>query len=261
MQRKKSMVISTKNEVYQKNFLKGVLFRLDFPKINLNFLEDFYAEIKILFPFQSRREGINLLFPKVKENKIDRDDIQTSIWVFENFDKTKKIHISTNSILIEYNKYTNKLELLKDTEDLLGKFLKYSKIETINRVGLRYINEINLNEIKDDFSWDKYISLELLGSLNFAKKDKEAKLAQAINKVVLKEGVADVSFTYGIFNSDFPNESIRREFALDYDCYSRFPINPQDTNIVEIVKTYNSYIEKLFELSITDSLRKIMSKK
>lgn len=86
-------------------------------------------------------------------------------------------------------------------------------------------------------------------------------MAQAVSRIVLKAHSADISFNFCVFNSDFPNESVRKEFILDYDCYSRFPINPQENDIIEITKSYNSYIEKLFELSITDSLRTIMSKK
>jgi len=52
--------ISQKKKSYKKNFLKNVFFRVDFSQVNLNFLEDFYAEIKVLFPFQSKQNGINI---------------------------------------------------------------------------------------------------------------------------------------------------------------------------------------------------------
>lgn len=260
MKKRVSVSVPVKKKSYKKNYLTNVIFRIDFPQINLNFLEKFSSDIKTLFPFLSKQDVINFILQNPKERKIENNNPQSSVWIFENVKKTKKLHVASNSFVIEYSKYNSKIELLKDIDELLVKFFEYSKIETLNRIGLRYVNQINLNDIKVGFPWNKYISSNLTRALDFVNKNKGKKLAQAISKIVLKESDADIAFVYGIFNSDFPNESVRKEFVLDYDCYSRFPINPQESNISEIAERYNSYIEKLFELSITNSLRKIMNK-
>ncbi len=250
-----------KNKGYQRNFLKSVIFRIDFPKVNLNFLERFYSEIQAGFPFQSKEDVLNVLFQNPKEEKIEKDDLQTTVWTFHNATKSKKIQISYDNIVIEYQKYSNKEELIKDVSVLIPKFIEYAKIETINRLGLRYVNQVDLNEIKKNFTWDKYVSIDLLGMLKFVEKDKNSKLTRAIGKVVFKKEKADIGFNFGVFNSDFPNESIRKEFTLDYDAYSLFPLSPQEQDIIDVVKTYNIYIENLFESSISNELRKILRKK
>ena len=246
------------NRTYKKNFLDNVIVRVDFQKIDLDFLESFHKEIKDVFPFQEKNEVLNSMI--VALNQKGPETTTRSVWIFHNARKTKKIQISFDHFLIQYKRYVNKEELLSDIDTLFTKFLGYSKIQTVDRIGLRYTNEINLNKIRAKFSWDKYISKELTGSLSFVDNT-EAKLARAFSTLTLKFDEADMTFNYGLWNNDFPSESVRKEFTLDYDCHSRFPINIIDKPLRGFIEKYNEYISDLFELSITAAFRRILNEK
>ena len=81
-----------------------------------------------------------------------------------------------------------------------------------------------------------------------------------MGQMVVKEEVADVVFNFGIWNPDYPSIITRNEFILDFDCFSKLPIESQDTKPSELAKDFNKRIETLFEASITDKLREEMSR-
>lgn len=246
---------------YKRNFLKEVILRLDFNNAELDFLSDFAKSIKHEFPYFDQQKVLGNPIKIVGGGfLVDQLPQQNLLWIFSNLDKTKKLQIAPDHIALTYTRYKNSNELLQDVAELVLPFILQAKIETLNRVGLRYSNEINLNNIKTKFSWSQYLSGHLIGSLNFASSNK-MKVARSVGKLSLKEEDADITFNFGVWNSDYPNEALRKEFLLDYDCYSMLPIGTTDTKIIDVVRKYNSYIERLFESSITDNLRDVLNNK
>jgi uncharacterized protein (TIGR04255 family) len=245
---------------YKRNFLKNVILRIDFPQTSLDFLEKFTLEIQAKFPLQEQIEsGAGSFIVGFNNGQFQQSQQKVIVWNFYDLKKTKKLEVSGDHLYIEYSKYKNSEDLLSDVRDVVARFIELSKIESINRVGLRYTNEIDLKEVASSVDWSKYFDKNLLGTLNFATKTK-SKLARGMSRLVVKEQIADVSFNFGIWNADFPNENVRKEFLLDYDCYSRLPIDVSDVDFVDLIKTYNLYVEKLFEGSITDAFREILNK-
>ena len=244
---------------YKKDFLTKVIFRIDFDQVKLSQLEDFSEKIKKDFPINKEGKGeegmINFDF-KTKELKQTSSSVV--VWDFYNKDKTKKIKIHPNFLFVEYSKYKDSKELLKDI-DIVSSFIKIFKIKTINRMGLRYINEIKLKN-KDFLNWNKYIDNKLLGSLDFATSNKKA-IARAMGQIVFKENFGDINFRYGLWNANYPNEINEKVFILDFDGYSKFPLDTDETNIIKLVEEYNQKIEDLFESVIKEDLSKILNKK
>lgn len=76
-----------------------------------------------------------------------------------------------------------------------------------------------------------------------------------MSQYVVNKGDCSVLFNFGIFNREFPAKISRREYILDYDCFS----SDVDRNkIIEQLRRYNLFILELFEHSIKEQLRSEM---
>lgn len=245
--------------VYKKNFLSKVIFRIDFDKVELGKLGGFTKDVEKNFPINEEKKGesgqINFNF-KTKELQQEISPLIT--WNLYNKERTIKIQIQPNFLTIEFFKYKDSSDL-KPNMEIVSKFLSTFGIKTINRLGLRYINEIKIEDKKDLLDWTLYINNELLGSINFSQKNKKA-IARAMTGIVFKENFGNINFNYGLWNSAYPNIISEKIFILDIDAYSKFPIDSEDLNLDELVKEYNKAIENVFESSIKDGLREVLNK-
>ena len=243
---------------YKKNFLTKVVFRIDFNQIKLGQLKYFSEKIEKRFPINEEEKGEEGVIDfDFKTKKVKQISSPVSTWVFYNKTRIKKIKVHPRFLLLEYNKYKDSTELLKDIK-YIENFIHDFKIKTINKMGLRYVNEIELSG-HDFLSWKKYINNKLIGSLSFATNNKK-KLARFMSLIILKEEFGDINFNYGLWNSNYPNEINERKFILDFDGRSRFPLDVDNLKLGDLVKEYNEQIENLFEDVIKEDLRKILRK-
>lgn len=253
----------TKNVApYKRNFLNKVILKCDYDFIDLGKLEEFAKSVKAIFPFQESQEGVNREM-EIDFNKgkvISNNGIKSKQWNLLSADRNKYLLITPNFVSLEYinNSYKNKTELVSDFEKTLLPFLNFFKINTVNRIGLRYLNDINLNSIKGDFDWSIFFHKDLLNGIYLNKRLKND-LSRSMSTTEMKQGEANIRFTYGIWNKDYPNENTRKEFILDIDCYSKFPHDTNET-ITETIKEYNKISENIFEKNIKDGLRNILRK-
>lgn len=247
---------------YRKNFLSKVILRCDYDSIELGKLEEFSKSQKNKFPFQEEQDVVNreMTIDFAKGEFISSREKGLKTWTFLSATRKKKFIITPLFVAIEYveNSYINRDELIDDFNEVIRPYLEFFNIVTINRLGLRYINEISLNSIKTDFKWENYFNKELLGGMNFTKKTK-GELARAMSKTEFQFGSEKIVFQYGIWNRDYPNENTRKEFILDIDCFSRFPHESND-ELREAIQSYNQRAEAVFEKSITDAFRDFLKK-
>lgn len=244
--------------IYKKNFLKKVIFRIDFDKVELGKLKSYLEKISKAFPVieeEKSEEGVINFDLKTKELKQESTSLIS--WNIYNKQKTIKIKIHPSFLTIEYFNYKDSSELLANIS-IAANFLKEFEIKTIKRLGLRYINEIKV-EIKDPLDWSTYINDKLLGSIDFIK-DNQKKIARAMGFIVFKEDFGDINFNYGLWNSAYPNEISEGIFILDFDGHSKFPLDTEGIDLDSLVKEYNKAIEDLFENSIKEGLRNILNK-
>lgn len=242
---------------YKTNFLSNVIFRIDFDQVEFGKLEEFTNKIKADFPIleiEAGEEGLLSFDFASKEMKQNLTPIK--VWTLYDGEKKKKIKIHPRYFIIEYGKYNNSQELLSDVK-IGAEFIKEFGVRTINRAGLRYINEINVDD-KEFLKWDDYIDEDLIGSLKFIEKNSK-KAARSMTNIVVKENFGDINVNYGLWNSNFPNEINEKIFILDFDGYSKFPLDAESLDVEKLVKEYNQSIEDLFELIIKDGLRGILN--
>jgi uncharacterized protein (TIGR04255 family) len=65
-----------------------------------------------------------------------------------------------------------------------------------------------------------------------------------------------IRFQYGWYNSEFPNPIAKKEFALDYDCYSKNEIDISE--VLSQIDIYHAAIKELFEYSKEDGLQNMI---
>jgi len=252
--------ITTIKNRYKTNFLKKVVLRLDFEQAQLSQLPKLLKEenFKKYFPIGGEKKGeegmIDIDFKTKKVNQVSNP---ITTWEFRNEKDTKKFIIHPRFLVVEYKEYSDSKELLIHTS-IVSNFIKNFDIKTINRLGLRYVNEIVLQG-KDFLSWDEYIDEKLLGSLKFAISNKKI-LSRAMSTMVFKEENNNINFSYGIWNSNYPAEIREKIFILDFDASSKYPIDAKEADLSSIVKEYNQNIENIFENTIKEGLRKILKK-
>lgn len=205
------------SSVDNKHFLKEVLFRIEFEKID---------ELSDVCEFdQIIKKIVCQEFPKhflVDENYTEfelKEDITlenkgiNKIRIFQK-DNIKKFQLNSFSIILQYNgKFFEKTKFFKDI-NLIIEVLKILSVDKIKLTNLRFINEVAPDiEIND---WDNWINSDLH---NFKFEPKNSYLIRSLTRSEYKIEDFNLIFQYGQFNLNYPSHVIRDDFILDYDCF------------------------------------------
>lgn len=243
---------------YAKTFLKDVILRIDFvspvPAINISLPKSVTTIISKYFPIAEPRniQEISFGLPGEAEKKqgVEKD------WVFHGKQREKLLSIVTNAMYIKMTVYTSFEDLKQqfvDIADVL--FREFPDIQG-RRLGLRYINQLNLRG-EDPFNWKLYLNKNLLSMFN-VQQDKK-RIIRAISTMELNyEDDFRLRFTYGMHNPDYPATIKKKQFVLDYDAFSEGFLTKDD--IIQNIDLFHAEIQNLFENSITDKLRDVMKK-
>jgi len=240
---------------YRKNFLTKVIARVDFQPILIIGEENptqFQDALRQTFPRLEVSQTLQIKADKAQNANIAMRKLPT-VWNLKDKSEENKIDLSSNYIALSCFKYTAFDKFNSTLINIYNKFNEIYKPSIIKRIGLRYINEIKLDG--DPFDWTNLINENLFSSLN-AFSAKRNKISRAMNQVHFQDEDSRLVFQFGIFNSEFPNTIVKREFILDYDCISEEEREPADV-LPEFTK-FNARITDLFEMNIEDGLRKEM---
>ncbi|MCC6503165.1 MAG: TIGR04255 family protein [Deltaproteobacteria bacterium] len=243
------------HNLYKNNYLTKVIARIDYNSLEV--LEKPLSKSLMeyclqFFPIFEPREMIS------RELQISSSDIKSkekkkNEWFFHGKNREKTLIISENFCAIEYQKqesYKNfREEFLKIKDQLFHHFDEL----VLSRLGLRYINNIEKNEISFT-EWAKYLDPKLLSIFDVA--DDKNRISRAFHNLELNYEKFNIKFQYGMHNPDYPAPIRRKIFILDYDGYvSGFQ------NRDEVEKNFNDINEKIynfFESCITEELRREM---
>lgn len=183
-----------------------------------------------------------------------------SEWHFLSGDRDKEICITNNSIYANFTKYTTYSELKEIfTSVFITLISEYPKVK-INRIGLRYIDQIELPLEKKKRTnwkayWNKYINTDLLNGLNFIVNDDDF-LSRNMSSIEMNYTDYMLHFQYGIFNPDYPAANKKNLFIIDTDVYSTGLISSDE--VENKIDEFHKQAKIWFENSIKDNLRKIM---
>ena len=233
---------------YSKNYLNEVIFQIRFqPLLQLvtnekNAVVDFQNKVIDEFP--------GLKFEHNDESNVGLSNKEGLTWVFTNI-SGKYIRLNGEELILGYSgdAYSSFDDFLKDVK-LIVDALKQYKIPQIESIGLRYINQIKVDEKNNS---GRYFNPNL-HLINDAFDEKE--LVQSINKTNLEIQDYEFIFQFGQFNPDYPNISSKKDFILDYDCIlvDREPFE----NIFINLNKMHEIIYNRFENDIEEGLREKM---
>ena len=243
-----------KDYQYGKNFLTNVICRLDFPD-NIDVigqqLDRFKHGVKEAFPVF---ETIPLLLFHTRFGNGEKVDTKIEIpqYQFKNTDSDKIVVLGHNHITVEFSKYKDLQEFNSCIQEIINVFTSIYTFD-YSRFGVRYINQIVL-EKGNPLVWKDLIDSSLTHVIDkFFERDPG--LSRAMSQIVLNRGEYKINFNYGMFNSDFPAKISRKEFVLDYDCFTEYV---EADKIMANLGKFNNEIKIMFENSIGGGLRKMM---
>lgn len=249
---------STDQNHYTTNFLSHVIFRIDF-SIILDLVDNLPREFqnKILNSYPIL-EPIQQFLVKIENNGSNINTIpkNKTTWRFKTNDDDHFVELDSEFLTIVSKKYTNFTSFKKNLSQILSVFLETYPNVVIKRLGLRYINQIHLEDT-DYFHWHNYINETLIKNIDFIEDKNTLRRLMQIYEIKPEEDT-HLTLKCGIFNSSYPAQISKNEFTLDYDCYSQVEIFASE--ILNRLSKFNEIITIYFEKSITDAFRKKLNR-
>lgn len=246
--------------VYEKTYLTNVIFRVDFPKImemdQTKKVPQLQERFKDIFPnFKEIPGGVIEYQLGLEDFAIKKE--KRVAWEFSDKEGLKKVVITPETAILEYKKYSTFDDFLVDIKLVFDKLIELYQIKSCKRIGLRYINQITIPS-GNPLDWNGYIHPSLSSVVKGFTESRDSVL-RSMHLLEVQEKSNNLTFQFGLFNSEYPNPIARKEFALDLDCSSREEIPA--TQIYKSASEYNEVVSKWFERSITDELRRTMGGK
>ncbi len=251
---------------YANHFLTNVIFRIDFVSEKEELKNNLDRGIKEAcvkkFPIQESIE-IEQKEVQVQQSEdggktITQSTEKTTEWHFWGKNREKKLVITKNSMFIDFTKYKSFIEFKADFNVACKALQEVYPDININRIGLRYIDQIKINDMSTVKTWktywNKYISSELVNALQFPDEDKA--ISRHMTSVEMNYGECMLRFQYGMFNNDYPAPNKRKEFVIDTDVYSLGLFEMGE--VEDQMDLFHEKAEAWFEKSIKEALRKKM---
>lgn len=254
---------------YAKHFLTNVILRIDFVSGESQLKTEINTAVKEIcikhFPIAEEKKVEIQEFhisnnPELKSTMVNQQSAYE--WHFFGKNREKELCITDSNIFVDFKVYSNFEDFKNQFWEVLTQLLTaYPEIK-INRIGLRYIDQISLVGDKTQRKnwktyWTKYISAQLIEGLAFA--DADASLARHMNSIEMNYGDHMLRFQYGIHNEDYPAPNKKQVFILDTDIYSigLFSLDEIDAYL----GVFHDKAKAWFERAIKDALRKKMGVK
>ncbi len=226
--------------------LKKVIFKLNFLggiKLSQKVLDSFKRTFLDDFPKIVPQDRISLEMAVDLSQKITKEK-KVKVYSFLNETENNSITLEPEAITLEINNYSNYEEFRSYIQKAIAEFEKDDSSIKVSRIGLRYINQIIISE-GNPFELSALIKEPLICAINFIGQREE--LSRLMGVIELNKSDYFVKFQYGWFNSEFPNPIAKKEFLLDYDCYSNYETDL--SSILSNVETYHTAIKELFDYS------------
>lgn len=240
---------------YRDNFLSRVICRVDFPTILVLRTEEPASFQEALreagYPRFSTRRGLQI---DIVEGAPSAREAEPPAYVLEDVARERKVTLTSEFLAYETTEYLDFTRFLEQLSPIVAAFINTYHPTILDRVGLRYINEIRLAE-GSPFDWEGLINEDLTRPLH-AFPDEQSAISRSMHQLRLNKEEYQVNIAFGVYNSEFPNTITQKEFILDYDCFSRDERSPGEYR--EVLRAFNAQIEAVFEASIRDGLREIM---
>lgn len=243
------------HHTYKRNFIKSVIFRLDFPIPIPSLAEGtppahFQRAVLKSFPLSEEKKTI------LQQVKLTPDDVthlrtEAKQYGFFDPDRTTQIGLAPTFLWVEQTVYKGfeRFEALVRIaiDSLFGTWPD----TTINRLGLRYINAIDEPREACAIEWSDFIQPQLLGALSVLP-DSE-KLARFLVQAEMRGDDHRSRLIAGMPNPDFPGLVRQRNFLIDIDVYIQEALEQDE--IEQTLEKFHDIVIQYFERAITQKFR------
>ncbi|AKB56927.1 TIGR04255 family protein [Methanosarcina barkeri] len=244
---------------YANNFLSNVIVRVDFPN-KLPVDDKLPPEVtKIILESFPKSEPKKLLGKELKitdkDMTFETNELKRTEWNFFGKNREKILVLTPDALSITYKEYPSFEVLKNEFINIINNIFENFQDVQVNRIGLRYINEIELP--KSNQTWSLYVDEKLLSIFDIYENRNQ--IARGFSNLVINYGDMMLSFNYGMHNPDMPAPIRKQIFILDYDAYyeSFLELNELEPNLIK----FHDEIKKMFEMNIKPDLRLIMNEK
>lgn len=238
---------------YRNSPLTRVILHITFPQL-LGLSENkppdkFQKAINEEFPYMNIRKGHDVSVDLTPATPVINRK-ENIVWEFRNRDNSKYVYANEKSLQIQFIKYDNFEEFLEIVEFVFKTFREIYPINVF-KIGLRYINEVKIKDASDPRDWKGLIKESLIATEEFVSH--EDNVIRSMHVLEVNEDDYKFRFQFGLFNSNYPNSIIDKEFILDYDCVSIEELGKKEFH--PAIVRFHKIIKKWFEESIEDELR------
>jgi uncharacterized protein (TIGR04255 family) len=245
-----------KRKKYKKNFLKQVIARIDF-----NPLRDFepkgppksfYEAIKDRFPIPETKKVIapNL---RIGAEKAEVTGEEHREFIYHSKARDKYLALGREVLAVEFSTYDSFEVLSADFLAAVGALDKAFEEVQVTRLGLRYIDNIELYE-ENPTDWSQYLHPNLLAIFKIVPDQKL--ISRAFQILEINDGETSLRFQFGMPNPDYPAQIRKKSFIMDTDAFCTLMLNFGE--ITKYLNEFHDRINQTFESVITDGFRKKM---
>lgn len=249
---------------YNRNFIRKVIFRIDFLDFIRSediFTSDLVSAIKKSYP----NKGIDQVMRFNIINLNSEDNIAGSNFqkqaleglqqTFLTSDSGGKLVLTNKSLIIEIDNYQTFSEFVQSFKNIITVLFRMKQITT-ERIGIRFINifDNDLLTIRKNFFSDSIASTI---DIPVVRNTEQLAPIRSITLVEYRTDNLVLNFRFGRINLQYPRAIKSTDFTLDFDCYTSEGLQTVD-EIITFLNTGHTYIQELFESSITDKLRREM---
>lgn len=222
-----------RNLIFSKAPLKEVIFEITFaPNISAACRkDDFYSEIIKEYP--------EVVFPNITfEQHPFAQPVQ-----YINSEKTKKITCSSQSLSLSTIKYEGFTIFKDESVRLIERFLqKYPTIQSIKRIGFRYINQIPIERKNEKIEFSDILNFNF--TLPTPISHNKLEVFQTAFFYELEQNTSGIKISMNSYKDNQNKEYL----ILDFDLISLKEIKPNE--IERYLVSYHEKIENIF-LEIT----------
>ncbi len=205
--------------------------------------------------FQSRARPLHRQV-KIGPEGIATTEERFTEFQFHGIERTKTFTIGRQAVHAQYKIY-HTYELVKaEFVRILDRVAEVFEGVPSSRVGLRYVNTIELAE-QNPTDWSAYIAPQLLSLFEFPPEADRPALSRVFHNLELSLDAFNLVYRLGMPNPDYPARIRQKVFVLDLDAYTQSLVNIRD--VAHLLDDFHGAIQHYFEQSITDNLRRVMN--
>lgn len=177
----------------------------------------------------------------------------TRLFVFENEQRSEILKISSSNFNYVTKQYVSFDTYKQKLKEFLDKFNDIFKIERFKRIGLRYINNIEIDSQDGIYDFTKYVKPVLnLDSIPLSE------VITGFAEIRLKKDDKKLTIRSGLIGEAFKREVNRKVgiYVLDLDCYK--DEEAESGNFDTKIDEFHEVIETEFLNSVTEEYKEIM---